>query len=79
MAPSKNKIGVAIKYGSKAFFSSLYRPGATNFHICVKIMGLPKKIAAKNATFKYVTKVSWRAVKISLLSRASFFTASAYG
>ena len=48
----ENKIGVATKYGTNAFFSFSYNPGATNFHICIKIIGLPKKIAEKKATFK---------------------------
>ena len=58
MPPSKNKTGVAIKYGSNAFFSFWYRPCAINYHICVSKIGLPKKIAEKKATFKYVIKVS---------------------
>ena len=49
---SKFKVGVAIKYGSKAIFSFLYRPGAINFHICESIIGLPTNIAAKKASFK---------------------------
>ena len=45
----RKKFGIK---GNKHFFSSLYKPGATNFHIWIKIIGLPKKIDAKNASFK---------------------------
>ena len=38
-----------------------------------------KKNAAKNATFRYVIKVSCNAVKINLLETVSPLTASAYG
>ena len=37
---------MAIKYGNKAFFSFLYKPGAINFHICTSITGLEIKNAA---------------------------------
>ena len=50
-----------------------------NLYICISNTGLPKKIAAKNATFKYVIKVSCNAVKINLLDIESPFTALAYG
>ena len=50
-----------------------------NFHICIKINGHVTKNAAKKDTFKYVKKVSWRAVKINLLSEPSFLTAFAKG
>ena len=54
MPPSKNNIGVAIKYGSKAFFSFWYKPGAINFHIWINIMGLPIKRAVKKD--RYLSK-----------------------
>ena len=41
--------------------------------------GLVIKNAAKKETFKYVKKVSCKAVNINLLSIPSPFTASAYG
>ena len=74
---NKNSVGVANKYGNKAFFSFLYKPGATNFQICINIIGLVTNMAAKKATFKYVIKVSCNAVKIILLSIGSSLTASA--
>ena len=52
MPPNKNKAGVAIKYGNKAIFSFLYKPGAINFHICVSIIGLPINIAAEKVNYK---------------------------
>ena len=62
-----------------ADFSCSYKPGATNFQICININGLVKKNAVKNETFKYVKKVSCNAVKINLLSTVSSLTAAAYG
>ena len=77
MPPKKNSIGVKTKYGKIAVFSCLYKPGAINFHICIRINGHVTKKAVKKETFKYVRKVSCRAVKINLLSVPSFFTACA--
>ena len=41
-----------ITYLKVAFFSFLYKPGAINLYICINKNGLPKKNAAKKATFK---------------------------
>ena len=62
-----------------ANFSCLYKPGAMNFHICIKINGQVTKKAVKKETFKYVKKVSCNAVKINLLSDPSSLTALAKG
>ena len=51
MPPKKKRIGVNIKYGSMATFSCLYKPGAINFHICIRINGQVTKKAVKKDTF----------------------------
>ena len=79
MPPKKKRIGVAIKYGIIASFSCLYKPGAINFHIWIKINGLVRKKEAKKDTFRYVKKVSCRAVNINLRCDPSSFTTWAYG
>ena len=79
MPPKKKRIGVNIRYGSMATFSCLYKPGAINFHICIRIKGHVTKKAVKKDTLIYVKKVSCKAVKISLLSDPSSFTAWANG
>ena len=50
-----------------------------NFQICIKIKGQVTKKAVKKETFKYVKKVSCKAVKMSRLSDPSSFTAFAKG
>ena len=62
--PAKNKIGVAIRNGKKAFFSFLYRPGAINFHIWIDINGKEKNKAKKKAILSSVKKASCNAVYI---------------
>ena len=79
MPPKKKRMGVNTRYGSIATFSCLYKPGAINFHICMRINGQVTKKAVKKDTFKYVKKVSCRAVNINLLSEPSSFTACANG
>ena len=72
-------MGVNKRYGSMATFSCLYKPGAINFHICIRMNGQVTKKAVKKDTLIYVKKVSCNAVKISLLSDPSSFTAFANG
>ena len=58
----KNKIGIPMRKGKKAFFSSLYKPGAINFQIWIEMKGNEKNKEKKNATFNSVKKASCKAV-----------------
>ena len=71
--------GVKTKYGNKALFSFLYKPGATNFHSCVNKIGLVIKKEAKKATFKYVRNASCNAVNINFLSKLFSIITVVYG